>query len=602
MLRRLVKPIARPSDSGDAPSGPPRQTLRRLFTYLRPYRTKFLIALSIYIFCIVIAQFYPYLDRILIDEHIAKKNPDGFLPVLAAAAIAHAAVWAGVLARSMLMSRISLDILVDLRRQLFRHVAGLSFNFHEKEPVGKTMTRFMGDANTLNDFLTNQMANVVHDVMAGIMVIVLMLLINPALTVIALCMLPVLTLIGMYLRPRLHTGWERVRENMTLFNIFLAENIAGMRVVQAFVRENENLKQFQRANDKVVTEWMKVIGLQSWFSPLVELTRSVALVIVLFVAAQRFGWVGAETLTVGTLVAFTAYINNLWTPISTLTNLYVVMQATLASAEKVFQLLDTEPVIKDAPGAAELTRVKGEVVLDTVDFGYDPARLVLKQVSLRFEPGQMIALVGQTGSGKTTIASLVSRFYDVTGGRVMIDGYDVRTVTQQSLRRQVGMVLQEPFIFSDTVLNNIRYGRPDATREEVIAAARLANCHDFIDKLADGYDTVATERGSMFSIGQRQLLSIARAILADPRILVLDEATSAVDTETEVLIQQAFERLMRGRTSIVIAHRLSTIRKADQIVVLKDGQVLEVGDHASLMAKPGGRYAELVKAQMVGDH
>jgi ATP-binding cassette, subfamily B, multidrug efflux pump len=602
MLRRLVKPATRPADGGDAPSGPPRHTLRRLFTYLKPYRTKFLIALSIYIFCIVIAQFYPYLDRILIDEHIAKKNPDGFLTVLGAAAIAHAAVWAGVLARSMLMSRISLDILVDLRQQLFRHVAGLSFNFHEKEPVGKTMTRFMGDANTLNDFLTNQMANVVHDVMAGIMVIILMLLINPALTVIALCMLPVLTLIGMYLRPRLHTGWERVRENMTLFNIFLAENIAGMRVVQAFVRENENLKQFQKANDKVVTEWMKVIGLQSWFSPLVELTRSVALVIVLFVAAQRFGWVGAETLTVGTLVAFTAYINNLWTPISTLTNLYVVMQATLASADKVFQLLDTQPVIKDAPGAAALARVKGEVVLENVDFGYDPARLVLKNVSLRFEPGQMIALVGQTGSGKTTIASLVSRFYDVTGGRVMIDGYDVRTVTQQSLRQQVGMVLQEPFIFSDTVINNIRYGRPSATREEVIAASKLANCHDFIEKLADGYDTIAAERGSMFSIGQRQLLSIARAILADPRILVLDEATSAVDTETEVLIQQAFERLMHGRTSIVIAHRLSTIRKSDQIVVLKDGQVLEVGNHETLMAKPGGRYAELVKAQMVGEN
>jgi ATP-binding cassette subfamily B protein len=252
--------------------------------------------------------------------------------------------------------------------------------------------------------------------------------------------------------------------------------------------------------------------------------------------------------------------------------------------------------------AQALPRVRGEVVLDDVSFGYDPAKLVLKHVSLTIKAGQMVALVGQTGSGKTTIASLVSRFYDVTGGRIMIDGYDIRTVTQQSLRSQIGVVLQEPFIFSDSIAANIRYGRPDATMDEVIAAAKLANCHDFIVKLGDGYDSIATERGSMFSVGQRQLISIARAILADPRVLILDEATSAVDTETEVLIQEAFERLMQGRTSIVIAHRLSTIRRADQIVVLKDGEILEVGNHAQLMEKPEGRYAQLVRAQAVGDH
>jgi ATP-binding cassette, subfamily B, multidrug efflux pump len=606
VLRRLIKPVARPHDvyaegGPAAPPPPSKQTLRRLFSYLRPYRARFAFAISIYIVCITISQFYPYIDRILIDEHIAKRNPDGFIPMLLLAAGAHASVWLGVLARSLLMSRLSLNILVDLRRQLFNHVANLSFNFHEKEPVGKTMTRFIGDANTLNDFLTNQMANVAHDVMAGIMVIALMLAINPALTAVALFMLPILTLLGIYMRPRLHEGWDRVRENMTLFNIFLAENIAGMRVIQAFVRENVNLAQFRKSNDRVVTEWMKVIALQSWFSPLVELTRAAALVIILFLAARQFDWVGGDALTVGTLVAFTAYISNLWTPISTLTNLYVVMQATLASAEKVFQLLDTPQAIKDAPGASELPRVNGAVRFENVDFGYDPARLVLKKINLTIKPGQMVALVGQTGSGKTTIASLVSRFYDVTGGRITIDGYDVRSVTQRSLRAQVGMVLQEPFIFSDTIAANIRYGRPDAPMDEVIAAAKLANCHEFVEKLHDGYETVATERGSMFSVGQRQLLSIARAILADPRILVLDEATSAVDTETEALIQQAFERLMQGRTSIVIAHRLSTIRRADQIVVLKDGQIMEVGNHASLMQRDG-YYAHLVKAQAAGEH
>jgi ATP-binding cassette subfamily B protein len=404
-------------------------------------------------------------------------------------------------------------------------------------------------------------------------------------------------LVGLYMRPRLYDGWERVSENMTRFNIFLAENIAGMRIIQAFGRERVNQEQFHDANRKVVSEWMKVIKLQAWFSPIVEITRALALTVVLFVAANRFGFTAG--LTVGTLVAFTAYINALWAPISTLTNMYVVLQSVLASASKIFRLLDTQPTIVDAQGARTLPRVKGEVIFDHVNFGYDGTRMVLQDINLRIEPGQLVALVGQTGSGKTTIAALVSRFYDVVGGRITVDGYDVRTVSQRSLRSQVSVVLQEPFIFRDTVANNIRYGRPEATMDEVIAAAKLANCHDFIMKSADGYETVAQERGSQFSVGQRQLLSIARAILADPRILILDEATSAVDTQTELLIQEAFENLMKGRTAIVIAHRLSTIRKADQIVVLRDGKVVELGDHATL-TKGDGYYASLVKAQAAG--
>jgi ATP-binding cassette subfamily B protein len=501
--------------------------------------------------------------------------------------------------RSVLLSRIGTGILADLRQQLFEHVQKLSFKFHDAEPVGKTMTRFMGDARAINDFLSNQVASLFNDITAGIVVVILMMAINLPLTLIALGTLPVLTLVGLYMRPRLYDGWQIVSENMTRFNIFLAENIAGMRIIQAFSREKTNLDQFHQANDRVVVEWMKVIKLQAWFSPIVEITRSIALVVVLYAAANHLGI--AVGLTVGTLVAFTAYINALWAPISTLTNMYVVLQSVLASASKIFRLLDTQPVITDAQNARTLPRVKGEVAFDHVNFGYDESRLVLKDVSLNIAPGQLIALVGQTGSGKTTIASLLCRFYDVTGGRITIDGYDVRTVTQQSLRSQIGVVLQEPFIFSDTVANNIRYGRPDATMEEVIAAAKLANCHDFIMKQGQGYDTVAQERGSQFSVGQRQLLSIARAILADPRILVLDEATSAVDTETEALIQDAFEKLMEGRTAFVIAHRLSTIRKADQIVVLKEGQIVELGNHAQLMQNDG-YYASLVKAQATGEH
>ncbi|MCB0095703.1 MAG: ABC transporter ATP-binding protein [Caldilineaceae bacterium] len=598
MLRGLVKPIT----LRDIDAAPPmRQTLARLFTYLRPYRQRMLGTLAIYAICVTITQLYPFIDRKLIDEHIAVRNPQGFLPLLLVATIAHALNWFGVLIRSLLIQRISLGILVDLRRQLFHHVVELSFTFHEREPVGKTMTRFIGDANTLNDFLTNQMANVVNDLLSGIIVLALMFAINPTLTVIALFMLPILTIIGLYMRPRLYNGWERVRENSTRFNIFLAENIAGMRVIQAFTREETNLAQFNQANGRVVTEWMKVISLQAWFSPLVELTRSAALVIVLYAAANQLG-VGGAVLTVGTLVAFMAYINNLWAPISTLTNMYVVMQATLASAGKVFQLLDTRPTVTDSPTAIELPRVQGEIIFDHVNFSYDNTRTVLQDVNLTIEPGQLVALVGQTGSGKTTIASLLCRFYDVTGGRITVDGHDVRDVTQRSLRSQIGVVLQEPFIFTDTIANNIRYGHPDASMDEVIAAAKLANCHDFIMKLNDGYETIAQERGSQFSIGQRQLLSIARAILSDPRILVLDEATSAVDTETEALIQDAFTTLMQNRTAIVVAHRLSTIRKADQIVVLKAGQILELGNHETLVHQPNGYYATLVKAQASNGH
>jgi ATP-binding cassette subfamily B protein len=603
MLKVIAKRARRPVDSkidSDLPQMPTGQVLKRLFTYLHPYRRRMVSTIMVYMMCVTIAQLYPFIDRILLDDYIAKSNIDRtFYMIVGVAVILHIINYAGFMVRSLSIVGISQDLLFDLRSQLFYHVEHLSFNFHEVWPVGKTMSRFLSDISTLNDFLTNQLAALFHDATSAVIVVILMFVIDPGLALVALATLPVLLIAAMYVRPRIHQGWEVVREYNTRFNIFLAENIAGMRVIQSFVRESVNYRQFRESNGKLTRAWMNVTGISAWLGPIVELTRAAGLAAVLYVAANQAGLSGS--LTVGTLVAFTSYINSLWGPISTFTNVYLQLQSTLASAEKVFELLDNQPKVRDLPDARVLPRIKGEITLDHVTFSYDNTRDVLHDVSLNIEAGQLLALVGQTGSGKTTIASLINRFYDVTGGRILVDGIDVRNVTQQSLHSQIAVVLQEPFIFTDTILNNIRYGRPGASMEDVINAAKMANCHDFIAKLPEGYSTLAHERGSQFSGGQRQLISIARAILSDTPILVLDEATSAVDTQTEMLIQEALERLMKDRTSIVIAHRLSTIRKADQIVVLRDGVIVEMGNHETLVNKPEGYYARLVHAQMAGE-
>jgi ATP-binding cassette subfamily B protein len=589
------------TNTENLPQIPMREILPRLFAYLRPYRRRMAFTILIYMMCVTIAQLYPFIDRTLIDQYIAVRYIDqSFYVLIGGAVVLHIINYSGFMLRSLSIVRISQSLLFDLRSQLFHHVQHLSFNFHEAWPVGKTMSRFLSDISTINDFLTNQVAMLFHDATSAVIVIVLMFIIEPGLAFVALVTLPVLVGVAAYLRPRIHKGWERFREYNTRFNIFLSENISGMRVIQSFVREPVNFGQFKNSNSTLVKSWLDVTTLSARLGPIVELTRAAGLAAVLYVASYQIGL--SASLTVGTLVAFTSYINALWGPISTFTNVYLVLQATVASAEKVFELLDTQPKVMDAPDARVLPRVQGDIVLDQVTFSYDGARDVLHDVNLHMAPGQLVALVGQTGSGKTTIASLINRFYDVRGGSIRVDGIDIRSVTQASLHAQIAVVLQEPFIFTDSILNNIRYGRPQATVPEVIEAAKLANCHDFIEKLPEGYNTLAHERGSQFSGGQRQLLSIARAILADTPILVLDEATSAVDTQTEMLIQEALERLMQGRTAIVIAHRLSTIRKAEQIIVLRDGQVMEIGNHESLVNKPEGYYARLVRAQMTGEH
>ncbi|MGE5551240.1 MAG: ABC transporter ATP-binding protein [Bacteroidota bacterium] len=578
----------------EGPSIPPWRLLRRALGYLRPFRWLFALTLLLFTICVAAWEFEPLLDRLLIDNYIGPRRLAGLYRMLAFCFAIHLVNFACFYGRQLLLPHIGQRILFRLRQELFAHIQTLSVRFHESEYVGRIMTRFLSDMTTLNEFVTNIMAQIVHELVAISFVIGLMLAINVRFALLVLTVLPAMAALALYLRPRIHRGWTKVRGYISTFNAFLAENISGVRTIQAFAREQENLRQFTQANSRLVGSWLRTARLQAAFAPAVELTRAAALGLVLWAAGAS---ARAETLTIGVLMAFMGYIDRMWWPIGSISNIYVQIQAALISAERVFALLDIKPEIVDAPDAIEMPPIRGEVVFEHVSFSYDGDQAVLKDIDLRIEPGWTVAFVGATGCGKTTLTSLVHRFYDPQTGRVLIDGHDVRLVQQRSLRRQMGAVLQESFIFSGTVLENIRYARPEASLAEAAAAAEAVDAHGFIAKLPHGYDTVLHERGAGLSAGQRQLIAFARALLADPRILILDEATASVDSQTEAAIQAGIKRLLRGRTSLVIAHRLSTIREADLIVVMDDGKIVERGTHKELLAVPGGRYAALHAAQ-----
>ncbi|MGE5599284.1 MAG: ABC transporter ATP-binding protein [Bacteroidota bacterium] len=580
----------------EGPVTPPWRLLLRTLSYLRPFKWLFALTLLLFTVCVAAWEAEPALDRLLLDRYIGPRRLAGLYRMLGVAFAVHLVNIAGFYTRQRLLPHIGQKILFRLRQDLFAHLQTLSVRFHESDYVGRIMTRFLSDMTTLNEFATNILAYIVHEMVALAMVIGLMLAINARFALLVLTVLPVMVLLAVFLRPRIHRGWTLVRGYISAFNAFLAENISGVRTIQAFVREQENLRQFSQANSRLVRSWLSTARLQAAFAPAVELTRAAALALVLWAASSPLR---SEALTVGMLLAFMGYIDRMWMPIGSISNIYLQIQAAVTSAERVFALLDLRPEIADAPDAVEMPPIRGEVVFERVTFGYTPDQPVLKEIDLRIPPGATVAFVGATGCGKTTLTGLVHRFYDPQAGRVLVDGMDIRRVTQKSLRRQMGAVLQEPFIFSGTVLENIRYARPEAGLAEVERAARAVRAHEFIAKLPKGYETVLHERGAGLSVGQRQLIAFARALLADPRILVLDEATASVDSQTEADIQEGLRRLLAGRTALVVAHRLSTIRDADLIVVMSDGRLVEQGTHEELLAL-GGRYAALYRAQFAG--
>jgi ATP-binding cassette, subfamily B, multidrug efflux pump len=580
---------------------------RRIGAFLLPYKHLLVLALVMMFLATVTRLAAPWLiakaiDVVLSDEIAAtwatawlvKYEPMTRLNIIVAIMGAvHLVNWAANYYRMRLTNYVGQSALYDLRQKLFSHVQTLSFKFFDNRPAGSVMVRIINDVNSLQDLFTNGIVSLFQDLLTLVGIVFIMFTMNVPLAAVCLLFLPFVAAVTGRLRMKIRHGWQMVRIKQSRMTAHIAEAIAGIRVTQSFHQEEENKDFFTDMNADNRWHWMTVQRLNAMFNPIMEIMAAIGTMVVYWYGTYSLQ---QGTITVGGLVAFVTYMGQFWEPIQRMTNLYGNILVASASSERICEYLDTAPTVGETARATDLPPIEGKVELDNVVFAYEEGRTALNGVSLTVNPGETVALVGHTGAGKTSIINLLSRFYDVTSGAVRIDGYDLRDVSLQSLRSQIGIVLQDTFMFTGTVMDNIRFGRLDATDEEVIAAAKAVRAHDFIIRMTQGYQTEVKERGARLSMGERQLISFARALLADPRILVLDEATASIDTRTELLIQEALAELLKGRTSFVIAHRLSTIRGADKIVVLDHGRVVEQGNHESLMAHRGV-YHGLIQAQ-----
>ncbi|MGM1020468.1 MAG: ABC transporter ATP-binding protein [Bacillota bacterium] len=572
---------------------------KRLLAYMKPYARQILpILLVMMILGTITKLTVPYLISLAIDKAIAPAWPalpsvKLLLLITGAVLLLYLIQWAASTYRIKFTNIIGQRVIYDLREDLFKHIQKLSFNFFDKRPAGSVLVRVTNDINSLQDLFTNGAVNVLIDCVQLTGIIVILLLINWKLGLAVIVTVPIMFLISTKLRVRIRRAWQEVRMKNSRINSHLNESIQGIRVTQAYTQEQENMAYFDNMNSSSKRSWDKASAMNQVFGPLIDITGGLGTLVLFWFGAHL---IQTDQLTVGLLVAFANYVGNFWDPINRLGQMYNQLLVAMASSERIFEFMDEQPNIANKPGAKDLPSIRGDIHFEEVVFEYEKGRQALKGINLSVEAGQSIALVGHTGSGKSTIINLLSRFYDITSGRLTIDGHDVRDVTVESLRSQISIVLQDTFIFSGTIRDNIRFGRLDATDEEIEAAAKAVNAHEFIVHLPSGYETEVEERGGMLSMGQRQLLSFARALLANPRILILDEATASIDTETELKIQEALQVLLDGRTSFMVAHRLSTIRNADHIVVLDHGQIQESGNHEQLMKKHG-IYRGLVEAQ-----
>jgi ATP-binding cassette subfamily B multidrug efflux pump len=566
--------------------------LRRLMRYLRPHRGALVVVALVAALGTGLALAAPYLMGRAIDQ-LAKKDLGALLvPVLLMLA-AYVLSAGAQLIQGILIVRVSQRTMRALRSDLFNHMQTLSLRFFDSRAQGELMSRLTNDMDAISQVLTNHAAQLFTGLLTLAGVLIIIFILNPWLAAGSMLVFPLMiSLVGVVGR-KTRKVFRSYQARLGVLNAVLEETYSGQRVVLAFGQEQSALAQFDQANETVRSIGIQAMTLALMVMPLMGILSNLNVAILCGLG----GWLAIRGMvSIGTIAAFISYSRRFAEPLRQLGNLYNLVQGALAGAERIFEILDTVPDQIDAPQASEFSRVDGEVQFDHVTFSYIPGVPVLHDISLHARPGERIALVGHTGAGKTTLVNLLSRFYDIDQGTIRIDSIDIRSVSRDSLRRQLGVVLQQSFLFTESVLDNIRYGRLDASDEEVFAAARMAHADGFIRRLPLGYGTILSERGQSLSEGQRQLLSIARAILADPAILVLDEATSSVDTRTELSIQQALDELMRGRTSFVIAHRLSTISKADQVIVIDKGRVIERGTHQALLAMQGA-YQRLYKSQ-----
>ncbi len=589
MLRSLGKEDEEQSSVFDL------RILARLLIFIKPYWRSMVGAFFLMVVTSGLGLAAPYLVKIAIDDHIANGDLAGLDRIALITAAAFVGLYVASAAQQYLLSKTGQDVLGDMRAQLVRKLQDIHLGYHDTHIIGVTLSRIFSDVGVINDLLSQGLINIASDVLTLFGIVIVMVSMSPVLALLTFSVVPLMVIATSIYARYAKRAYRETRTTVAEVIGDLAEDLAGMRVIQAFAQEDMTQERFDAVNRANRDAHVRAMALSFTFMPAVQFLGTVAMAVVLWFGGRA---VVREALTLGVVFAFLSYVTQFFRPIRELSQIYTTMQSAMAGGERVLQLLDTEPGVPDPPDAPSMPPIEGQVEFRDVTFAYRDDEIVLRDVNLTIEPGETIALVGPTGAGKTSISNLIARFYDVTEGAVLVDGIDVRHVEQQSLRRQMGIVPQDPFLFPGTIADNIRFGDPAASDAAVKEAARLANADEFIRRTPDGYETEIQEGGVNFSLGQRQLLCIARAVLADPQILILDEATSSVDTMTEALIQDALDRLLAGRTAVVIAHRLSTIRKADMICVIDDGEIVERGDHEALLSQDG-LYRELYERQFV---